>query len=128
MDLRLCLLHTEPSIQNYFLIMKFAIIEAGGKQYKVSPGDILTIEKLDQEPGQKVSFDRVFLVASDDKKTLQLGNPYLKKVRVEGKVLAHGKGEKIVVYKKRPKKRYERKKGHRQPYSQVEITLIKELA
>lgn len=105
--------------------MEFAIIEAGGKQYKVQEGDILKLEKLDVEPGKKVIFDRVFLLSSGSKKALKVGRPYIKKAQVEGTVLEHGRADKIVVYKKKPKKRYEKKQGHRQPYSKVKIVTIK---
>ena len=104
----------------------YAIIEACGKQYKVLEGDIVFFEKLDTEVGKKVTFDNVILV-SDDKK-VQVGNPYVKGVKVEGKVLAHGKGKKIIVFKMKPKKNERTKQGHRQPYTKVEITAIKTAA
>lgn len=104
--------------------MSFAIIETGGKQYKVSPGDVVIIEKVEKEPGEKLTFDRVLLLAPDRKK-VQLGTPYLSKAKVEGKVLEQGKGKKLIVYKKKAKKRYEKKQGHRQPFSKVKITTIK---
>ena len=101
----------------------YAIIESCGKQYKVAEGDVVFFEKLDAEEGKKVSFDKVVLV-SDDKK-VEVGAPYVKGVKVEGKVVSHGKGKKIIVYKMKPKKNYRRKQGHRQPYTKVEITAIK---
>ena len=101
----------------------YAIIEACGKQYKVTKGDVVFFEKLDAEEGKKVTFDKVVLV-SDDKK-IEVGNPYVKGIKVEGKVVAHGKGKKIVVFKYKAKKNYKRKQGHRQPYTKVEITAIK---
>ena len=101
----------------------YAIIEACGKQYKVTEGDVVFFEKLDTEEGKKVTFDNVVLV-SDDKK-VQVGNPYVKGIKVEGKVVSHGKGKKIIVFKYKPKKNYRRKQGHRQPYTKVEITSIK---
>ncbi len=101
----------------------YAIIEACGKQYKVTKGDVVFFEKLDAEEGKKITFDKVILV-SDDKK-IEVGNPYVKGIKVEGKVIAHGKGKKIVVFKYKPKKNYKRKQGHRQPYTKVEITAIK---
>ena len=104
----------------------YAIIEACGKQYKVAEGDVVFFEKLDAEEGKKVSFDKVVLV-SDDKK-VEVGAPYVKGVKVEGKVVSHGKGKKIIVYKMKPKKNYRRKQGHRQPYTKVEITSIKTAA
>ncbi len=101
----------------------YAIIEACGKQYKVAEGDVVFFEKLDAEEGKKVTFDKVILV-SDDKK-VQVGNPYVKGIKVEGKVVSHGKGKKILVFKYKAKKNYRRTQGHRQPYTKVEITNIK---
>ncbi len=104
----------------------YAIIEACGKQYKVAQGDVVFFEKLDTEEGKKVTFDKVILVSDEGK--IQIGNPYVKGVKVEGKVVSHGKGKKIIVYKMKPKKNYRRKQGHRQPYTKVEITNIKTAA
>ena len=101
----------------------YAIIEACGKQYKVAEGDVVFFEKLDAEEGKKVTFDKVILV-SDDKK-VQIGSPYVKGIKVEGKVVSHGKGKKILVFKYKAKKNYRRTQGHRQPYTKVEITNIK---
>ena len=100
----------------------YAIIESCGKQYKVAQGDVVFFEKLDTEEGKKISFDKVVLV-SDDKK-VEVGAPYVKNVKVEGKVVEHGKGKKILVYKYKAKKNYRRTQGHRQPYTKVEITKI----
>ena len=104
----------------------YAIIESCGKQYKVAQGDVVFFEKLDAEEGKKVSFDKVILVSEDGK--VQVGNPYVKGVKVEGKVVSHGKAKKIIVFKMKPKKNYRRKQGHRQPYTKVEITGIKTAA
>jgi len=104
------------------VLLMYAIIESCGRQYKVSEGDVIYFEKLDTEEGKKVTFDKVILV-SDDKK-VEVGAPYVKGVKVEGKVVSHGKGKKIIVYKYKPKKNYRRTQGHRQPYSKVEITKI----
>lgn len=101
----------------------YAIIESCGKQYKVAEGDVVFFEKLDAEEGKKVTFDKVVLVSEDEK--VQVGNPYVKSVKVEGKVVSHGKAKKILVYKMKPKKNYRRMQGHRQPYTKVEITSIK---
>ena len=101
----------------------YAIIETCGKQYKVAKGDIVFFEKFDVEEGKKITFDKVVLVSEDGK--VQVGNPYVKGVKVEGKVISHGKGKKIIVFKMKPKKRYRRKQGHRQPYTKIEITNIK---
>ena len=104
----------------------YAVIESCGKQYKVSEGDVVFFEKLDTEEGKKVTFDKVVLVSEEGK--VQVGNPYVKGMKVEGKVVAHGKGKKIIVFKYKPKKNYRRKQGHRQPYTKVEITTIKSTA
>ena len=100
----------------------YAIIESCGKQYKVAEGEVVFFEKLDAEEGKKVTFDKVVLVSEDGK--VQVGAPYVKGVKVEGKVVAHGKAKKILVYKMKPKKNYRRMQGHRQPYTKVEITKI----
>lgn len=104
----------------------YAIIESCGKQYKVAQGDVVFFEKLDAEVDKKVTFDNVVLVSDGEK--IEIGNPYVKGFKVEGKVLAHGKGKKIIVFKYKPKKNYRRKQGHRQPYTKVEITAIKKPA
>jgi len=101
----------------------YAIIESCGKQYKVAEGDVVFFEKLDAEEGKKVTFDKVVLVSNDGK--VQIGNPYVKGMKVEGKVVSHGKAKKIIVFKYKAKKNYRRKQGHRQPYTKVEITGIK---
>lgn len=104
----------------------YAIIESCGKQYKVAEGDVVFFEKLDTEVGKKVTFSNVVLVSNEGK--IEIGNPYVKGFKVEGKVVAHGKGKKIIVFKYKPKKNYRRKQGHRQPYTKVEITSIKKPA
>ncbi len=101
----------------------YAIIESCGKQYKVAEGDVVFFEKLDAEEGKKVTFDKVVLVSEEGK--VQIGNPYVKGIKVEGKVVSHGKAKKIIVFKMKAKKNYRRKQGHRQPYTKVEITTIK---
>ena len=101
----------------------YAMIEACGKQYKVEKGETVFFEKLDVEEGKKVTFDKVMLVSDD--KEVKVGNPYVKGVKVEGKVISHGKGKKIVVFKMKAKKNERTKQGHRQPYTKVEITAIK---
>ena len=104
----------------------YAIIESCGKQYKVAQGDVVFFEKLDAEEGKKVTFDNVVLVADGEK--VEIGAPYVKGFKVEGKVIAHGKAKKIIVFKYKAKKNYRRKQGHRQPYTKVEITAIKKPA
>ena len=101
----------------------YAVIEACGKQYKVEEKDVVFFEKLDAEEGKKVTFDKVILVSNDKK--IEVGAPYVKGIKVEGKVVSHGKGKKILVYKYKAKKNYRRTQGHRQPYTKVEITKIK---
>ena len=101
----------------------YAIIESCGKQYKVTEGDVVFFEKLDVEEGKKVTFDKIVLVS--DGKKVEVGTPYVKDVKVEGKVVANGKGKKIIVYKYKAKKNYRRTQGHRQPYTKVEITSVK---
>ena len=101
----------------------YAVIEACGKQYKVTKGDVVFFEKLEVEEGKKVTFDKVVLLSDDGK--VEVGAPYVKGIKVEGKVVAHGKGKKIIVFKYKAKKNYKRKQGHRQPYTKVEITAIK---
>ena len=104
----------------------YAIIEACGRQYKVQEGDTVFFEKLDTEEGKKVNFDKVILL-SDDKK-VQVGNPYVTDAKVEGKVVSHGRGKKIVVFKYKAKKNERKTQGHRQEYTKVEITSIKATA
>ena len=101
----------------------YAIIESCGKQYKVAEGDVVFFEKLAVEEGRKVTFDKVVLVSNDGK--VQIGNPYVKGMKVEGKVVSHGKAKKIIVFKMKAKKNERTKQGHRQPYTKVEITAIK---
>ena len=97
-----------------------AIIETGGKQYYVAVGDTIFVEKVDAEEGKKVVFDKV-LMAGD-----VTGNPYVKGVTVEGKVVKQGKGKKMTIFTYVPNKKSTRKKqGHRQPYTKIEITNIK---
>ena len=104
----------------------YAIIEACGRQYKVEEGETVYFEKLGEDEGKKVSFDKVVLISDNGK--IQVGNPYVKGVKVEGKVVSHGKAKKIIVFKMKAKKNYRRKQGHRQPYTKVEITSIKTAA
>ena len=105
-----------------FTMTQFAIIKTGGKQYLVNPGQKLKIEKLDAKEGEKVVFDEILLI-SDDKKTA-VGTPYVKDAKVEAKVLKQGRAKKIIVFKYHAKTRYRKKKGHRQPFTEVEIQKI----
>ena len=99
-----------------------AIIETGGKQYKVTEGDTLFIEKLPVEAGEAVTFDKVLAVIDGDKITV--GTPVVEGAKVDGSVVKNGKGKKIIVFKYKPKKGYRRKQGHRQPYTKVTIGKI----
>lgn len=101
----------------------YAIIETGGKQYKVQAGDTIFIEKLEANAGEVVTFDRVLAVSNDN--GLVAGSPLVAGASVSGKVEKHGKGEKVIVFKYKPKKNYRRKQGHRQPYTKVIIDSIK---
>lgn len=101
----------------------FAIIETGGKQHKVENGTILEIEKLLEDKGKTVTFDKVLLIS--DGASTKIGTPFLEGASVTGKVVNQTKGDKIIVFKKKAKKRYERKQGHRQCITVVEITEIK---
>jgi len=101
----------------------FAIIKTGGKQYKVSEGDVIEIELTDaKKEGEKIDFDQVLLV--DDGKDAKVGQPILEKAKVEGKLKAESKGDKINIIKQKPKKRYLKRQGHTQRFQQVEITKI----
>ncbi len=100
----------------------YAIIETGGKQYKVENGDVVFIEKLDVEADSEVTFDKVIAVGADD--GIKVGAPYVDGATVTAKVLKNGKGKKIVVATYKPKKNEKRKMGHRQPYTKVEISAI----
>lgn len=100
----------------------YAVIETGGKQYKVSEGDVIYIEKLDVEAGADVAFDKVLMVGEGS--DVKVGAPVVDGVSVAGKVIKNDKAKKVVVYKYKPKKGYHKKQGHRQPYTKVEITKI----
>ena len=99
----------------------YAIIATGGKQYKVSEGDIITIEKLGVEAGEKVTFDQVLAVSGDEMKD---GNPTVDGATVEASVVKEGRGKKVIVYKYKRKTGYHKKNGHRQAFTQVKIEKI----
>lgn len=101
----------------------FAIIRTGGKQYPVSVGDKIKIEKIDKEEGKSISFDEVLMI-EDDKGNVDLGEPLVKGTKVKAKVLTQSAGDKVTVLKYKAKKRQQTKKGHRKPYTEVEITDI----
>ena len=100
----------------------YAIIETGGKQYKVQNGDQLRVEKLDAEAGSTVVFDKV--LAAGEGSDIKVGTPYLDGLTVEGTVVESGKGDKVIIFKYKAKKDYRKKQGHRQPYTLVEITSV----
>lgn len=98
-----------------------AIIRTGGKQYNVSVGDEIVVEKLNAEVGDVVSFDVLMLV---DDNGVKIGTPVVKGASANAKVIEHGKGKKVVVFKYKPKKNYRKKQGHRQPYTKVKVTAL----
>lgn len=100
----------------------YAIIEAGGKQYRVAEGDVVDVERVAAEPEGTVAFERVLAVGEGD--GLRVGAPTVEGARVVGRVVEHGRGRKIRVFKYRPKKNYRRRIGHRQPYTRVRIEAI----
>ena len=100
----------------------YAILKTGGKQYKVSEGDVIYVEKLGVEDGATVTFDEVLAVGEGDK--LTVGAPYVSGAAVTGTVEKTGKGKKIMVFKFKAKKNYRRRQGHRQPYTKVTIEAI----
>jgi large subunit ribosomal protein L21 len=100
----------------------YALIETGGKQYKVEEGDILSVERLKVDEGETVSFDKVLMISGEE--GVRIGKPYIEGAVVEGEVLLHDKDKKIVVFKYKAKKNYRRKQGHRQPFTRVKINKI----
>ena len=100
----------------------YAIIKTGGKQYKVAEGDVLSIEKLDAEVGAEVSFEVLMLVDGSD---VKVGKPVVDGAAVTAKVVEHGKGPKVTVFKYKPNKDYRKTQGHRQPYTKVEVLSVK---
>ncbi len=99
-----------------------AVIETGGKQYKVAEGDVIKVEKLAVEEGQEYSFDKVLVVAKDSDVTV--GAPYVSGAKVSASVLGEGKAKKVIVYKYKSKKGFHKKKGHRQPFTELQIKAI----
>lgn len=102
----------------------YAIIETGGKQYRVTEGDIISVEKLSVEAGEKVIFDKVLVMG--DGSDAKVGTPYVDAAKVFGEVVENGKAKKVIIYKYKAKKDYRKKQGHRQPYTKIEITGIGE--
>ena len=100
----------------------YAVIETGGKQYRVQEGDVVTIEKLNVEAGDKVTFDKVLVLAEEG--NLKVGAPYVEGAAVTGEVVENGKGKKVIIFKYKAKKDYRKKQGHRQPYTMVKIESV----
>ena len=98
----------------------YAVIEAGGKQYRVQEGDVITVEKIKAEVGETVTFNTLLISAEGE---VKVGAPYLNEV-VTGSVVEHGKGEKVIIFKYKAKKDYRKKQGHRQPYTMVKIEAL----
>ena len=105
----------------FFIPCMIVVIETGGKQYTVQVGDVITVEKLGGNENESIVFSHVLLTS--DKGKTEIGTPFLD-TAVEGKILSHGRGDKIRVFKMKPKKRYQKTQGHRQSYTEVEITKI----
>ena len=101
----------------------YAVIKTGGKQYRVSEGDILRVEKLEAEDGAAVEFDQVLMISDGD--SVQIGAPTLESGRVQAEVVSSGRGRKVEIIKFKRRQNYRRTKGHRQPYTDVKITGIK---
>ncbi len=102
----------------------FAVIQTGGKQYIVKQGDKLEIEKIEGEPTSEVTFDQVFLKSDEEGNDVTLGMPAIAGASVKATILEQGRGDKIDIIKYKPKVRYRRKNGHRQPFTKVQITSI----
>lgn len=102
--------------------MPFAVIQTGGKQYRVSPGQKLKIEKLNAKMGDKVLFDKVLLIADGD--NIKIGTPYIEGAKIEANVLKQARDKKKIVFRYHSKTRYRKKKGHRQYFTEVEIIKI----
>ena len=100
----------------------FAIVKTGGKQYRVAPGDILRVERLPGERGDEILLDEVLLVADGD--NIQVGQPLVEGARVVGEILRQGQAKKIIVFKKKRRKKYRRKQGHRQLYTAFQVREI----
>ena len=100
----------------------FAVIETGGKQYKVAEGDVIFVEKLDVAEGETYTFDKVLALSKDG--SFKSGAPYVEGASVTASVVKNGKGKKVLVFKYKPKKNYRRRQGHRQPYTKVQIGAI----
>ncbi len=101
----------------------YAVIETGGKQYRVAEGDVVKVEKLNVGEGDDINLDRVLLVKKDDE-SVTVGTPVVEGASVDAKVLSQGKAPKVIVYKYKAKKNERKKRGHRQPYTELQINKI----
>ena len=102
----------------------YAVIQSGGKQYRVEPGSTVKVEKLAGEAGAKIVFDQVLLVSSGDGATVKIGKPLVPGAKVTGEIVRHGRGDKLVVFKMEYARNYVRKNGHRQDFTAVKIAAI----
>lgn len=99
----------------------YAVIQTGGKQYRVAPGDHLRVEKLPGDPGSTITFEQILMVGGE---SVRIGKPYLTGVKVSARVMAQDRAKKIIVFKFKKRKNYRRKNGHRQPFTELSITGI----
>jgi len=97
----------------------YAVIQTGGKQYRVAPGDMLKIEKLDGNVGDSIAFDKVLLTSDGD--NINLGKPFLEGTKVHGKIMRQAKDKKVIIFKYKRRKNYRKKQGHRQHFTQIKI-------
>ncbi|MGN0711307.1 MAG: 50S ribosomal protein L21 [Anaerovoracaceae bacterium] len=100
----------------------YAVVETGGKQYRVQEGDVIAVEKLDVAVGEKITFDKVLLISDGEK--VKVGAPYVESCNVAGTVVEHGKAKKVIIFKYKAKKDYRKKQGHRQPYTMIKIEKV----
>jgi len=101
----------------------YAVIESGGKQYKVSEGTVLKVEKLEAAAGDRLSIDKVLMV-NDENGNVKVGNPLVSNARVEVEVMEQGREKKVVVFKYKRRKNYRKKQGHRQPFTRIKVLKI----
>lgn len=102
--------------------MAYAVVDSGGKQYKVREGEVIRLEKLNGESGDSIEFDKVLCLKKDDE--ILFGDPVLSGARVQAQIIRHGRGEKIIVFKFKRRKKYRKKIGHRQSFTEVKIVSI----
>ena len=102
--------------------MSYAVIRTGGKQYRGAPGDVIRVEKLNGEPGAQIEFTDVLMTA--DGEAVRVGTPLVEGARVTAQVVSHGKAKKILIFKKKRRKNYRRRQGHRQQFTAVRVTTI----